>query len=669
MDADLRRWMDEADRAEARGDLEEALRCIRRCTASCDAPEEAWWRQGRLLADLGRFPEAVKALQGVLHRRPDHLEALEAIVEVASQVPGFLEEAQEAIDRAQESGVPDPILRPWRSLLTRRPAPPEEVPSDWMDPEQPDLELVPEESDLARFLVLFGGREDVHARQWYFAPKDRGGYSPVHEPLTPSVLLRHFLGEVTLGVYPVRLDGTCLFAALDLDIPRVALEAVRTDRALARRIATDLHQTGKAIRDHLESLGFTVIVEDSGYKGRHFWIPFDQPVPVFRLRDLWVLLMPQLESMIQRQWLSLEWFPKQAGIPGGKGLGNLIKLPLGVHRRSGRRSAFLDRDFKPIAKPFSWLRTIRRTPASLVASVIERLSKEARGDASAPGPQEVQPAQETQGIPEPTTLPAPPAPPPPWTEADFDHDRDVSDLLASCPVLKDLVRRGLEHRRLDREERLVLRHTLGHLPSGLLAYNYLHDLTEGAPADRLVSVLRGNPVSCQKARTRVLGSSGRLCVQCNFPWALQTYPHPLLHLENPDRRPSAPQPEPDETSPVSSTSDNLLTTADLEREVRRFTTMEQRLRALQTNRDALARRLAMLLRGMGDPRVVLPEGTLELVVEQGLEVLAWTPIYGGERGTVSAPEGADESLSSDMDEAGRPEPAPAFRVVAGASRP
>lgn len=56
-----------------------------------------------------------------------------------------------------------------------------------------------------------------------------------------------------------------------------------------------------------------------------------------------------------------------------------------------------------------------------------------------------------------------------WTGANFSLDPTVSFLLAHCPVLAALKDKVDRHGRLDYEELSLLQHTLGHLPTGLLA--------------------------------------------------------------------------------------------------------------------------------------------------------------------------------------------------------
>lgn len=631
MEPEIKDALTAADNAEAQGDVDGALRLLRQVSSRPDAPAESWYRLGRLLADLGRHDEARSALQGALNRDAAHVSSLELLVDIAisDQDPDI---ARPYLDEAARLGVPDAIIRPMRMSLHRvaeQPPPPEDL-----LPEPPDLEVYPDDADLARFMAFFGGREDVYARQWYSSGKDKGGYSPVHEPMTPSVLRRHFLGEITLGVYPIRLDGTCLFAAMDIDIPSQTLDAARADSAFAKRLAIHLQQATIAIRNLLREHGFTVIVEDSGYKGRHLWLPFESPVPAKLLKELGELFIWSLTpDHLDRSMLTCEFFPKQSEARG-KGLGNLIKLPLGIHRRSGRRSVFLDDNLTPIKRPFTYLRALVRTPASCVFSAIEHLQAQ-KPSAPAMSPNESKP-QESIDV-----LPAPPTPAPAWTEADFDTDPDVSFLLSACPVLKDVVRQALDHKTLSREARLVLRHTLGHTPSGLLAYNFLHDRTSGADMDRLVSVLRGNPVSCAKVRSRLPEVVARVTCACEFPWAEGTYPNPLLHLEDPSR-PAAIADDRDRPAPEA--------VLDIETEVRRFTQLVRRLRELEVDRDRLARRLATALRALPDACVRLAEGTLSLSTADNIEVIEWTPTAKESQPVEQAP---DEPLQFQ---------APAFRI-------
>ena len=95
------------------------------------------------------------------------------------------------------------------------------------------------ELKVSLFRNLFRGRDDVYAVRWE-GRNGRTGYSPAgirewsqaslvgqgkkrsvrHSklfPLTEEAIRDHLLGRQTIGVYPLLLDDTCWFAAVDFD--------------------------------------------------------------------------------------------------------------------------------------------------------------------------------------------------------------------------------------------------------------------------------------------------------------------------------------------------------------------------------------------------------------------------------------------------------------------
>jgi len=173
----------------------------------------------------------------------------------------------------------------------------------------------------------------------------------------------------------------------------------------------------------------------------------------------------------------------------------------------------------------------------------------------------------------------------------------------------------------------------------------LHDHTGGAEPERLVSVLKGNPVSCAKVRSRLQEVVARVPCACEFPWADGTYANPVLHLQDP-ARPSAATALHEEAGQAQP--------EDLPTEVRRFAQLVRRLQELERERDQFARRLAMWLRALPDAAVELDEGRMALEVEGGVEVLKWKP--------------RESSRPAEAENAPIPLPAPAFCVVANARK-
>jgi hypothetical protein len=444
-----------------------------------------------------------------------------------------LDEAREALDRAAAGGVPEEVVAALRSRLAaarREDAAGEEevVPG------------VPSDADVVRFAHLFSGRENVHARQWW-GESGAGGYTPVREPMTFQVARNHLLGSLTVGVYPIRLDNTVTLFAVDLDINKSAIARARGSAQEARRLKDLVAAEARRLLAEMAALGLPALLEDSGYKGRHLWVFLETPEDASVVRQLGSLLLARFP--VASKDLHAEFFPKQAS--AGAGIGNLIKLPLGIHRRTGRRSRLLQADGAPHPDPFAALRAQPRVPRASLHAAIAALKSQAAAAAAAPGgvpgpaPAGGEPAPAPPALSRdaeepsaaPPAVPAPPAPAPAWTWADFETNPEVSRLLRGCPVLDALKRKVEAHRRLTHDERIVLVHSVGHSGAGVLAVNHLLDAcVDVPPGERLQTPLSGNPISCPKIRKRIPHVTGSVPCNCEFDFAPDRYPTPRLHL-------------------------------------------------------------------------------------------------------------------------------------------
>ncbi len=99
-------------------------------------------------------------------------------------------------------------------------------------------------------------------------------------------------------------------------------------------------------------LNIPVAITDSGGKGLHVY-GFTGSMPANAVREIALSFLKELEGTFEafrglNFWrhttsypmLDIEVFPKQASLDG-KELGNLMALPLGVHRVTGRKKSFL----------------------------------------------------------------------------------------------------------------------------------------------------------------------------------------------------------------------------------------------------------------------------------------------------------------------------------------
>lgn len=167
-------------------------------------------------------------------------------------------------------------------------------------------------------LSLFVNRRDTYAVQ-----RADGSYVRVPEPLTKEVLERHLAGEVTVGSYQLSPeDDGVIWLCFDIDPERVEEPA-----EVARRIYKGAVEAWPREAVWLEASRDP----DPSY---HVWVFFLDPVPADVARWLGRRLLEKLGIR------EVEVFPKQDSARGR--YGNLMKLPLGYHRRAKKWSRWLD---------------------------------------------------------------------------------------------------------------------------------------------------------------------------------------------------------------------------------------------------------------------------------------------------------------------------------------
>lgn len=169
---------------------------------------------------------------------------------------------------------------------------------------------------LARLLASrFIQRRDLHARQ------TSQGYRSVKAPLTEDHLVAHLRGSITLGAYVLDADSNGRYLVLDADDD----PDWRRLRAIARILANE----GAA--SYLEA----------SRRGGHLWFFLPYPRPGAQIRAFGLGLLAHFGDV------EMELFPKQARLTSGPG--SMIRLPFGIHHKSGRRYGFYTPDGEPVA--------------------------------------------------------------------------------------------------------------------------------------------------------------------------------------------------------------------------------------------------------------------------------------------------------------------------------
>ncbi len=376
-----------------------------------------------------------------------------------------------------------------------------------------DFELL-DEAFLVVFQSLFQGREGVYARQWV-DPEGQTGYTPIRQPATLKVYRNHLLGNHTLGIYPLRMDNTVFFVALDLDLAATVVKNCAPGSRGWNEAMQALDVFAAEILEFADSLGLKLHLADSGQKGRHLWAFFAEPIPARLARRMGKLL---LSTVTPPPVLSCEIFPKQNSVEAD-GLGNLIKIPLGVHQKTQRRVWFTAAE-GDLASQKEYLSSAARiTREQLIhclesrpTSAIEQFLELAKAPTL---------AQETE------------------TEGNsalnyhLDDDSELQSLMGHCVTLRTLVDKVDQTGEMTHDEARVVIHTIGHLVTGPAAVNtILGRALEPESSLYLKSPLRGNPMSCAKIRNRIPSLTSTIPCDCYFPQEAGLYPTPLLHLRS-----------------------------------------------------------------------------------------------------------------------------------------
>ena len=164
-----------------------------------------------------------------------------------------------------------------------------------------------------------------------------------------------------MGVYPMLLDETCHFLAVDFDGPTWAADA-------------------RAYLDACAALDVPAALERSrSGVGGHVWIFFDDALPASVARRLGALLLT--EAMDKRPDLGFRsydrFFPSQDILPRG-GFGNLIALPLQRRPRRVGNSVFVDQDLVPFQDQWAFLAALRRMTQTCAESLVRAAESKGR---------------------------------------------------------------------------------------------------------------------------------------------------------------------------------------------------------------------------------------------------------------------------------------------------
>ena len=159
---------------------------------------------------------------------------------------------------------------------------------------------------------LFINRNDVYAIQ-----TDNGAWALVTQSMNDIVLQKHLDGTLTTGVYQLDEQNEVKWICFDFDGVNAEVDAGK------------LFAHVKGTRYKKSSL-----LEHTGGRGFHVWICFANKVAAWQAKKI-------ANELVTAAGVRCEIFPKQSRIDVGS-YGNLVRLPLGVHKKTGKRSKLLE---------------------------------------------------------------------------------------------------------------------------------------------------------------------------------------------------------------------------------------------------------------------------------------------------------------------------------------
>ena len=235
-------------------------------------------------------------------------------------------------------------------------------------------------SQILLFKSLFKGREDVFAIRW--EKGNKSGYMPAYfyDPylykahkmgggtfqnytdktylkFTDSELLKHLKGEQLIGIYPLLSDNSSWFIAADFDKANWIEEC-------------------RAFINTCKDKGIFAYLERSrSGKGGHVWVFYEVPYPAIKSRKIFISLLEQSGgfSIFDKGSSFDRLFPNQDFL-SGKGLGNLIALPLFQQTLIQGNSCFIDIEtLEPIKNQWAFLGNIQRNTVVQLDELYEDL--------------------------------------------------------------------------------------------------------------------------------------------------------------------------------------------------------------------------------------------------------------------------------------------------------
>lgn len=318
--------------------------------------------------------------------------------------------------------------------------------------EQQESKHTLSEQQKQQYLQLFINRNDAYAVQ-----QSDGRYECIKSPLNANTVF----SDQTIGSYLLDTESSVTFACIDVDLHKRIYVNRDSNQIEWETGLESIRNYSKSLYLKLRKLGIACYAEFSGFKGYHIWVFLYNSMQAADVRK-W---MKELQAFFPERpaEIEIELFPKQDTI-SADGFGNLIKLPLQKHLKSGNYTYFLDDEFQPITGLPDVVRT-DLVPLPAPPVVIRELVK---------------------------TLPQPQS----NAKTDLTHAK-LQVVIERCGYLQKLLNRIEDENHLDHSERIWLANILKPFGTEII-HQYFSKLSDydRAFTDEQIASLNANPSTC-----------------------------------------------------------------------------------------------------------------------------------------------------------------------------
>lgn len=365
-------------------------------------------------------------------------------------------------------------------------------------------EIIYDPATVRQMMKIFVGREDIYGLETL-------GYGAKRQvelqenPLTEQIMSEHLAGQSTLATYIQRSNSTVKYFVVDIDVSKkIILQYDSTSDEYCSYLKK-AYQKARELVKMYHTFGMEGYIEYSGYRGYHVWTFFTEWIPV-RYVNMLSDLLEARNNWKDEDGITVEFFPNKTRIRAGK-FGQTIKLPFGIHVKTGQSSYFLNEDGEKIVELNMFFDSISKSSVSTIKKILAAN------------------VNMQENIEEKTVDVN--------LEAFQEASENVKEILKNCNLMRYLCQKACKTGYLTHFERMSVLYVFGHLGEEgrqfvhlIMSFtlNYQYNTTE-----KFIRKIPEKPISCVKLREQYKKITAEFGCNCSFKRSKNCYPSPVMH--------------------------------------------------------------------------------------------------------------------------------------------